>query len=172
MGTLKKKPTTPTPPKLEAPSILVPGRDFDLGALHAITEKTRVLADDYETVLETIGEDVCVPQRVMRVAFDSSKLAEQAGRFQAHFREFAMNHRSRPGGFAHEAEDGLPLVVLSFPSTGGAISPKWKDEAIRLGRELAELKGEEFDETRFENEIRARYKPGKIGTSLSLTEAV
>lgn len=169
MGTLKKKTTTPSP--APATSILVPGRDFDLAKLTALTAQTTALADDYETVLEGITPDQTVPQRVMRTALAGPLLAQQAARFSALFNKFALDHRAGAGGFMHEAEEGFPLVVISFPTTGGSITPKWKEEAFRLGRELAEAKGETFDEKRFEEAIRARTAPGKINTGISLTEA-
>lgn len=167
MGTPKKKHITKSP----SPSILIPGRDFDVDALVKLTDDTRKLADDYETVIENLSPETTCPQRVMRTALLGSPLAEQAGRFGSLFKSFAVTHRGGTGGFMHEAEVGSPLVVISFPSTGGAITPKWKEEAFRLGEELAKVKGDAFDTETFEKEIRARYQPGKIGTSVSLAEA-
>lgn len=168
MATPKKK---LAPAATPAPSVLIPGRDFDVHALRGLTDQTRELADSYETVIENLSPDMTCPQRVMRAALEGPKLVEQAARFSGLFSKFALDHRTGEGGFMHEAEDAFPLVVIGFSSTGGAIAPKWKEEAVRLGRELADAKGEEFDEAKFEESIRARYKPGKIGTKIDLTEA-
>lgn len=168
MGTPKKK---PTPATKAAPTLLIPGRDFDVEKVRLLTEQTRVLADDFETVIENLLPEHTVPQRVMRCAVEGPRLVEQAGRFSGLFTAFAQKHRLGEGGFMHEAEDGYPLVVISFPTSGGSITPKWKEEALRLGEELAKVKGEAFNAESFEADIRSRYSPSKISTRIELTEA-
>lgn len=171
MGTnpLKKKSVLPAASK----KILIPGEDFDVGALRDLTEQTRLLADHYETVIEGLDEKeaVACPQRVMRVALGAPDLVEQAARFTKDFNAYALAHRLREGGFMHEAEEGQSLVVIQFPTSGGSITPKWKEEAFSLAAQLAEVKGEYFDVEKYEADVRKRTAPSKVSSKVELTEA-
>lgn len=164
MAVQKKKIVPPSSP------LLVPGRDFDTHAIVKLIDDARTLADDYETVIEQIEPSMTCPQRVMRAALLGGKLSEQSGRFEKLFKLFADQHRKGEGGFMHEADQGESLVVVGFETSGGAVAPKWKDEAIRLGRELALARAEEFDEDRFETEVRSRYAPNKTSLKIQITE--
>lgn len=127
-------------------------------------------ASVYEQHLETFPKTVLVPQNLVRVAFMSPSISRAAGRFGAAFSNFALERHKLGAGFAHETDPGDKLVAVTFPSRAGAITPKWREEAERIARELAEVKGETFDEKEWEAQIRSRYTPGAGSTSVKLEE--
>jgi hypothetical protein len=169
----ESKPEPKPEPKIEVaqPDLIVPGRRFDIVQLSALVEQTRSLADSYETVFEEFTPEMTVSQRLMRASIVGARLVEQAARFDATFKKFALGHRLCAGGFQHEADPGEPLLVITFPTSGGAVAPSWKNEALKLGEELAKKNGVPWDAKAFEEKIRAGTTPSAKSTSVKLVEA-
>lgn len=75
----------------------------------------------------------------------------------------AEAHHAAKGSFEHGR-----MAILFKPTSKR--SPKWKDEAIRLGRDLAALKKEEFDEEAFVEAILKGY-PSVPGSETKIIES-
>ena len=105
-----------------------------------------------------------VSQSALRLRLLLGDIADSIGDLCKSFDAHVKAHYEAGGDF----EGGK--VAITFPSTAPACRPKWKEEAVRLAKELAALRGDVFDEVGFLNQIKEAYPAtGEPTTSVKLT---
>jgi hypothetical protein len=136
----------------------------------ALVSKLEAVADIIEgaapvatMLLEDVASDVTFPQALLRakLLLDGTlkKLKALGETIEARGKEhFTANGEFEPG-----------KIAVTFPVTV-RVAPKWKDEAIKLAEEKAELLDKEWDEAVYVKGVQESY-PASESMKMKLTES-
>jgi hypothetical protein len=171
MGTVKKaapaqKPTAKTSKEPEVLSPATTPAPGGLGAtLKLALDSALKLADIAVAKLRAIAgkKGVAVEQQFLCATLAVEHAQKKLKKTTDTLDELLQIHRDAGGTFEHG------LFGIAFPETHKR-SPKWKEEAIKLGRELALLKGETWNEDAFCRSIQESY-PETTSVSSCITES-
>lgn len=154
--------------------IIAPKVVPQLGAsdkLRSVAATMQSVAGEYRDFIATLtASDIC-PQSACVAAHLAGLVAAEGRGIRESFDTFALAHRANGGAFDLAPAASSTLVLVTFAESAGKVTPRWKDEYMALAKQVANLRGESFDEEREEAAVRARYQPGKPSQSVKLVEA-
>jgi len=147
--TAKRK--TATRPKAEVVDASPCAGLVDASAIGAATEVLMAAVDDYREEMSSLGDDGELRQDQVAVARFAAFARSSMGALEEIFGVTAL--RLRQFG---SVESG-PLRV-DYDMQPGRQSPKWKDLAVKLAEELAELKGQDFEAEAYVGQVKVATK--------------
>jgi hypothetical protein len=117
-----------------------------------------------EAAVEKLDESIQCPQALLRALIVAEAVEKAAKKLVSNLQTKFLAHADAQGAF----EPGKIAVQITETSRR---SVSWKDEAVRLGEELADEKGDEWDKKEFEKDISSKY-PKSTSRKVSLVESL